>query len=206
MNLFRPVGLEELRLIYEGQMRAFPPRLPDQPIFYPVLNEPYARQIAKDWNTKTGTRSGFVTHFAVDDDYGSRFERRVVGGREHEELWVPAEDLHEFNANLTTPIVVTGAFFGEGYGGSVPENFSLKGKTAVEQLVALADIDAYSKFDFVHEVSDNHVVVFLNFFFWEQHDFTALGFDLQRRDQVLEAIRSAWASSACGAVSLGAAA
>jgi hypothetical protein len=48
MPLYRPVGLEELRLIYETDMRAFPPRLPVQPIFYPVTNEEYAKQIAKD--------------------------------------------------------------------------------------------------------------------------------------------------------------
>lgn len=86
MRLFRPVGLEERRLVYEAKMRAFPPRLPDQPIFYPVTNEGYAVQIARDWNTKSGTRAGFVTAFTVADDYGVRFERRVVGAKEHEEL------------------------------------------------------------------------------------------------------------------------
>lgn len=48
MILYRPVGLEALRLIYDADMRAFPPRLPDQPIFYPVTNDGYAKQIAKD--------------------------------------------------------------------------------------------------------------------------------------------------------------
>jgi hypothetical protein len=68
MRLFRPVGLEELRLIYEADMRAFPPRLPEQPIFYPVTNEAYAVQIARDWNTKSGTtKAGFVTMFSIAD-------------------------------------------------------------------------------------------------------------------------------------------
>ncbi|MBS2018006.1 MAG: hypothetical protein JST00_34335 [Deltaproteobacteria bacterium] len=71
-------------------MRAFPPRLPDQPIFYPVTNEGYAIQIARDWNTKSGTKAGFVTRFSIADDYASKFERRVVGAKEHEELWVQA--------------------------------------------------------------------------------------------------------------------
>jgi hypothetical protein len=48
--LFRPVGEKELRLIAESGYKAFPSRLPGQPIFYPVLNEEYARQIARDWN------------------------------------------------------------------------------------------------------------------------------------------------------------
>ncbi len=37
MILYRPVGMDELRLIYGAGMRSFPPRLPEQPIFYPVL-------------------------------------------------------------------------------------------------------------------------------------------------------------------------
>ena len=46
VTLYRPVGAEELRLIEASGMRAFPPRLPEQPIFYPVTNEAYAVQIA----------------------------------------------------------------------------------------------------------------------------------------------------------------
>ena len=38
MILYRPVGLEELELIYDSGMKAFPARMPKQPIFYPVLN------------------------------------------------------------------------------------------------------------------------------------------------------------------------
>jgi hypothetical protein len=110
VELFRPVGLEELRLIYEAETRAFPPRLPDQPIFYLVTNEGYAVQIARDWNTKSGTKAGFVTRFSVADHCASKFERRVVGSKEHEELWVPAEELAEFNAHIEGRIEVTRAF------------------------------------------------------------------------------------------------
>jgi hypothetical protein len=52
VTLFRPVGLKELDLIRQSDYRAFPPRLPSQPIFYPVLTEEYAVQIARDWNAK----------------------------------------------------------------------------------------------------------------------------------------------------------
>lgn len=48
--LCRPVGPKELALIAASGFREFPPRLPDQPIFCPVLNEGYARQIAREWN------------------------------------------------------------------------------------------------------------------------------------------------------------
>jgi hypothetical protein len=110
VTLYRPVGLEELKLIEEAGWKAFPPRLPDQPIFYPVTNEGYAAQIARDWNTKTGSRHGYVTKFDVDAKYAAKFDRKIVGGREHEELWVPAEELLEFNRHIAGMIEVTQRF------------------------------------------------------------------------------------------------
>jgi hypothetical protein len=50
-TLFRPVGLHELSLTWDAGMLEFPPRLPQQPIFYPVANMEYATQITRDWNT-----------------------------------------------------------------------------------------------------------------------------------------------------------
>lgn len=70
MKLFRPVGIKELELIMQSGMRKFPPRLSEQPIFYPVLNVAYARQIAQEWNTKCAPGfAGFITEFDLDDDY-----------------------------------------------------------------------------------------------------------------------------------------
>jgi hypothetical protein len=110
VTLYRPVGLEELELIELSGWKAFPPRLPEQPIFYPVTNEDYAAQIARGWNTKFGSLHGYVTRFDVDANYVSRFERKVVGGRQHEELWIPAEELDEFNENIVGEIEVTQRF------------------------------------------------------------------------------------------------
>jgi hypothetical protein len=99
--LYRPVGTKELALIAASGWKEFPPRMPEQPIFYPVTNEAYARQIARDWNTKyNNDKRGYVVRFAVRSDVADRYERRVVGGREHEELWVPAEELPAFNAAI----------------------------------------------------------------------------------------------------------
>lgn len=101
VTLYRPVGNKELELIAATDWRAFPPRLPDQPIFYPVTNEGYARQIAREWNTAHNEdRRGYVVRFDVRADVANTYERRVVGGREHEELWVPAEELPGFNAAI----------------------------------------------------------------------------------------------------------
>jgi hypothetical protein len=88
MRLFRRVVLNELRLIFEAEMTAPPPRLPEQPIFYPVLNAPYAIMIARDCNTRNTMRAGYVTEFAVEDAHVSRFEPYIVGSQEHKELWV----------------------------------------------------------------------------------------------------------------------
>lgn len=114
MQLYRPVGLNELELIYRSGMKAFPPRLREQPIFYPVLNEDYAIQIARDWNTKHSEMGvGFVLRFEVATEYVEKFEVKVVGGREHQELWVPAEELEEFNRSIVGEIRVMKCFKSE---------------------------------------------------------------------------------------------
>jgi hypothetical protein len=109
-TLYRPVGPEELKLIVDSGWTAFPPRLADQPIFYPVTNEPYAIQIARDWNVKA-SGSGYVTRFEVDSAFLERYPIQTVGGREHTELWVPAEELEEFNRHIVGKIEVTQSFF-----------------------------------------------------------------------------------------------
>ena len=108
-TLYRPVGPKELALIEQSGWTKFPPRLPEQPIFYPVMNEEYAIQIARDWNVK-GSGSGFVTRFEVKAEYLEKFTIQNVGGDIHNELWVPAEELEEFNLNIVGPIVVTKSF------------------------------------------------------------------------------------------------
>jgi hypothetical protein len=109
LTLYRPVGPAELELIRLSGWREFPPRLPDQPIFYPVLNEAYAAQIARDWNVPA-SGSGYVTRFDVSAKFAQQYPRRIVGGREHEELWVPAEELLEFNRQIVGLIEVVAEF------------------------------------------------------------------------------------------------
>lgn len=107
--LWRPVGPEELALIREADMRAFPPRLPEQPIFYPVLTEDYAVRIARDWNVPA-SGAGFVTRFAVRKDFLDRYQVQEAGGRAHREYWIPAEDLDAFNAAIVGEIEVVREF------------------------------------------------------------------------------------------------
>ena len=110
VTLYRPVGPKELELIRKSDWKRFPPRLPQQPIFYPVMNEEYAIQIARDWNVPA-SGSGFVTRFKVNKDYCKKFEEQNVGGPIHNELWVPAEELDEFNDNIVGTIEVTKSFY-----------------------------------------------------------------------------------------------
>ena len=109
-TLFRPVGPNELALIEQSGWKAFPERLPEQPIFYPVMNEEYAIQIARDWNVPA-SGSGFVTKFNVNTLYLSKFEIQNVGGEIHNELWIPAEELKEFNSHIVGLIAVTKSFY-----------------------------------------------------------------------------------------------
>ena len=110
--LYRPVGPQELELIKVSGWKKFPPRLPEQPIFYPVLNEEYAIQINKEWNVPA-YGSGFVTKFHVNAKYLVKFEEQNVGGEIHNELWIPAEELEEFNSNIIGLIEVTKEFYKE---------------------------------------------------------------------------------------------
>jgi len=108
-TLFRPVGPEELALIAHSGYRAFPPRLPGQPIFYPVLHEQYARQIAREWNVRD-TGAGFVTRFRVTRTFLSRYPVQTVGTTVHRELWIPAEDLPALNRHIVGLIEVIAEF------------------------------------------------------------------------------------------------
>ena len=123
MFLFRPVGLLELELIAKAEFRAFPPRLAHQPIFYPVLNRTYAEEIARGWNPTDEASGyvGFVTRFEVGDAIAERYPVQVAGAKRHEELWVPAEELDDFNAAIVGRIAVEAAFPGERFEGCIDE-------------------------------------------------------------------------------------
>jgi hypothetical protein len=141
VTLFRPVGLKELELILASAGTAFPPRLPEQPIFYPVLNYQYAAEIARDWNAPGPSQAGFVTRFEVDGGYLARFDERSVGARRHRELWVPAEQLDEFNRHLAGVILIVAGFFGAAFRGSIPAEGPLAGRDARTQFATLAGAD-----------------------------------------------------------------
>lgn len=110
--LYRPVGPLELELIRLSDYREFPPRLAEQPIFYPVLRLEYAEQIARDWNSTSDTTGyvGYVTRFAVETAFLARYEVKQVGSSQHLEYWIPAGDLAEFNLSIVGPIEVVAEY------------------------------------------------------------------------------------------------
>lgn len=109
VTLFRPVGPEELELLRASDWRAWPPRLPGQPIFYPVLNEDYATKIARDWNVPH-SGAGFVTRFKVRKAFLDHYEVHQAGGQTMLEYWIPAEDLAQLNAVIIGTIEVIATY------------------------------------------------------------------------------------------------
>ncbi len=112
-KLYRPVGLKEMELIAETDYKLFPPRLDWQPIFYPVTNQEYAEQIALEWNT-VDEFSGFigiVTAFEVKTAFLEKYEVQNVGNKNHNELWIPSEELGDFNSNIVGGIELVKVYF-----------------------------------------------------------------------------------------------
>jgi O-acetyl-ADP-ribose deacetylase (regulator of RNase III) len=118
-TLYRPVGQNELNLIKDSGYKSFPPRLSWQPIFYPVLDYDYACSIASEWNTKDDANGnvGYVTKFEIPEDYFNLFEVENVDARNHNEFWVPSEELTVFNSQIVGEIKVVKAFYGEKFNG-----------------------------------------------------------------------------------------
>lgn len=119
-TLYRPIGLKELQLIIDSGYKKFPPRLAWQPIFYPVLNQAYAEQIALAWNTNDEFSGycGIVTAFSLPTAYLQKYPVQNVGAEIHEELWIPAEELGDFNSQIIGAIEIIKIFVGEQFNAS----------------------------------------------------------------------------------------
>ena len=109
ITLYRPIGPQELELVKQSGYTRWPARLPEQPIFYPVTNEAYAKQIAIQWNIKD-SGIGYVTRFQVKKAFMDKYPIQKVGGAIHTEWWIPAEDLDELNTNIVGLIEVIGVY------------------------------------------------------------------------------------------------
>ena len=108
ITCYRPVGPSELNLLIENGFSKWPPRLPEQPIFYPVTNEQYAKAITK-WNIQD-YGVGYITKFEVRREFLDRYDIHCVGARNDTEWWIPAEDLEELNSNMVGLIELVGEY------------------------------------------------------------------------------------------------
>ena len=136
LKLYRPVGLKELELILLSDARKYPPRLNWQPIFYPVLNFEYARQVAYDWNVNDENSGfcGFVTAVEVESAYLQQFDIQTVGLDIHKELWIPANELENFNNHISGCIQVEAAYYHTGkYIGLIESSKKFKGLQVMQQ-------------------------------------------------------------------------
>ena len=111
VTLYRPTGPEELELVKQSGYTHWPPRLLGQPIFYPVTNEAYAKEIATKWNVRD-SKVGYVTRFHIKKSFMDRYEIHQVGASHHTEWWIPAEELEELNKNIVGLIEVIGEYKG----------------------------------------------------------------------------------------------
>jgi hypothetical protein len=182
-TLYRPVGLKEAEKVLASECTGFPPRLPDQPIFYPVLSVEYARQIARGWNTPDPNSgySGFVTEFEVNTVYLESFEVRTVGASLHQELWVPAEQLAEFNRRISGPIRFTEAHYGLRFRG--PETGI--GAPLAGQLRALRALEPSA-------VKEHRTLVLFNFAWWSHAPAEEQGLSEAEKFEALDYLRRAW--------------
>lgn len=183
MKLYRPVGLYEMKKILETDCKAFPPRQKQQPYFYPVLNKSYAKEIAF-WNVKDKNSGyvGFITEFDVEDSYIEKYDVHCVGNETHLELWIPAEDLHNFNKNIVNQIKIVDVYYGDDYKGLPPRGVSgFKETDVYKQIELLQNIIKYNEFDFYGTVLVEWELLNLNLFFWK-----SLGVDSYLINKIVE--------------------
>jgi hypothetical protein len=111
-TLYRPTGPAELELVKASGYMAWPPRLPGQPIFYPVTNARYAAEIASTWNVRE-SGYGCVTRFEVCSKFMANYKIETVGASHHTEWWIPAHELEVLNRNIVGLIEVVQEFLPE---------------------------------------------------------------------------------------------
>ncbi|MDO3410586.1 hypothetical protein QWJ34_12510 [Saccharibacillus sp. CPCC 101409] len=193
-TLYRPVGLAEMKLILDADLKAFPPRLPEQPIFYPVLNKTYADKIASDWNTKDRFSGfvGFVTEFDVQSPFIDRFEAQIVGSTVHEELWIPSEDLEEMNDNIAGRIKLIDAFYGKPYTGLTPESTVFDGQSPAEQFKTWCAIYNHNPMDFYGEIREHWIYIYMNYAYWTELDHAAAGVSEAEKKEVMLKMNEYW--------------
>jgi hypothetical protein len=66
-----------------------------------------------------------VTRFEVEPAYAGKLEVQTVGSEIHQELWIPAEELEEFNRHIIGKIEIVGANYGDRFDGTIDPQLNL---------------------------------------------------------------------------------
>lgn len=104
-TLWHPAGPDEIDHIRASGWRQWPPVPHERLYFYPILNESFAISGARHWNS-LGTGVKYVLRLYTETDFIRRYSTRSFGGSAAPMLWVPVEDMHEFNAHIVGLIEV----------------------------------------------------------------------------------------------------
>lgn len=181
-KLYRPVGIKELNLILNTGCRRYPDRLPTQPIFYPVLNQAYASEIAEKWNTKDSNSgyAGYITQFYVNEEYISKYKPHHVGASKHKELWIPAELMSEFNEQIISNILINNAFYGKEYIGKIDGERNINEKNYIEQFIQMKKWMSFNPMDFSCTIQAGWKTVTLNYIAWMNYDFSSVMDDTEK--------------------------
>lgn len=107
--MYRPTGPEEYELVASSGFEKWPPRLEGQPIFYPVTNEKYAREITEQWNIRD-SGVGYLFKFLVQKSFVEKYNVEKVGGQNHTEWWIPSEKMDELNSAIVGKIEMIGRY------------------------------------------------------------------------------------------------
>jgi len=201
--LYRPLGLQELRSLYQSQLRAYPRRLLGQPNLRLVKTEASARKSAEGWSTPNGALAAFVTRCAIPERYAATFAPPTDEVRSEDELMVPTERLIEFNGKLDSPICVVAAYYGGRFTSYAPVEQSMPTASSEEQFLALAATLERSSVEALRAMATHPLATFINFYFWESHDFADRGIDAPTRDGILSRLRQLWADTEHARMPLG---
>lgn len=112
VTLYRSVGPGQLKCIVDSGWQRFPPRLHWQRYFYPMLHESFAHKIASQWNVQQ-SGVGYVLKFKVRKQYLDKLPIYIVGGPEHKEYRIAAQDIEELNDNIVGTIEVLATYHSE---------------------------------------------------------------------------------------------
>ncbi len=109
MTPWCPTGPQELALVAASRWWPWPPRLPDQLVLCPVLNEDYATRIARDCNVKA-SGAGHGTRFQAYASFLDHYPVPHVRGKPILKYWIPAADLPARNDAIVGRIDLVASF------------------------------------------------------------------------------------------------